>query len=179
MDSVPERLALSERFGAVAVNREEKDAAQVVRCGLHCCWHALFVTGCVGHVNPLRCVTALCGPCLPALLRALAGRPPGGGGLMLCWKWWAAPQPCEPLTTWCAQAAPSPLLAATQVGALQALQAAMQVAGAAVFRRSPRAAAALHLLIVPGLQQPEMGMPAAILQMPPSPSALWMATTRT
>ena len=152
MDSVPERLALSERFGAVAVNREEKDAAQVVRCGLHCCWHALFVTGCVGHVNPLRCVTALCGPCLPALLRALAGRRPGGGGLMLCWKWWAAPQPCEPLTTWCAQAAPSPLLAATQVGALQAWQApqaAMQLAGAT-----------LHLLIVPGLQQPEMGQHA-------------------
>ena len=177
MDSVPERLALAERFGAVAVNREEKDAAQVVRCGLHCCSHATFAAG---HVELLRCVTALCDPCPPALLRAPAGRPPGGGGLMLCWKWWAAPQPCVPPTTWCAQAAPSPLLAATQVGALQAPLAAMQVAGAAVFRRSPPAAAALHLLIVPGLKQPQMGQPAAgPLQMPPSPSALWMATTRT
>jgi hypothetical protein len=147
VDSVPERLALAERFGAVAVNREEKDAAaQVVRCGLHCCWHGLFAAGCLAR--PSRCVVLLlCVIHLPALLHAPAGRPPGGAGLMLGWRWWAAPQPCVLPTTWCAQAAPSPLLAATQVGALQTPQAAMQLAGATVFRRSPLAAAALHLLI--------------------------------
>ena len=164
----------------MAVNREQQDAVQVVRCGMCVCWRFCFYLLAIwGRAKPLRCCTALSDPRRGPDVSP-AGRPPGDAGLMLCWRWWAAPRPWLPLMTCCAQEAPSPLLAATQVGRLSPPQAALQVEGASPCGSRSAAVAAPDLVLLPGLEQPDfIHSPASTLQMPPSPSALWMATTRT